>query len=297
MKRVVYFILGLVGVLSCTDKGTTILNNCEEEGVISLSISKNKDYQPHIINEAIMGNYGNYLKYFEGTDYEIGISSSKDGLLPRGTSISCISGPSQIKKSSLTRSAEGELPVIRSFVDGLELSRNNLLPTRSSNGITDCFGKTVTFSFKSENAPTRSSEGDSGEVDMYVPKAIELLFPYAETKEDLFPLCYYKDFIIRWNEDEKNENGVLVMIDWNGSMILGDDISGAHVCRIAVFPDNGEARLTERLFEGIPDTAKCELLLMRGNVDNIEQENYSYKLVGETHQLFSFILIREIEEV
>jgi len=130
---------------------------------------------------------------------------------------------------------------------------------------------------------------------MYVPKAIEFLFPYAESEEDLNPLCYYKDFVIRWNEDKDNENGVLAVVEWNGSMVLGNDISDAHVCRVAKFPDTGEARLPEQMFDGIPDTANCDLMIMRGNIDNVVYNQYSYKLVGKTHHLISFILIREIE--
>lgn len=287
-----YTLLGILLIVSCVEQ-ESVENSLETP--ITLKMSENKDYQPHKINEALSGDYGKYLDFFVGTDYQIGISSSVDGGLSGKTKISCISGISQVRKADATKSANHQLPLITSSVDGVEISRENIKTTKSLNGIIDCFGKVVEFSF-TNHGETKSSEGNEGVVNMYIPKAIEFLFPYAEKEEDLNPLCYYKDFIVRWNKDEENENGVLILVDWNGSMILGNDIPNTHVCRIASFPDTGEAKLPENMFDGIPDTAHCELIILRGNVDNVEHNEYSYKLVGKTHHLISFILIREIKE-
>lgn len=294
MKHNIFaIIIGAFCIISCTFRENNNINECSD-GIVSLLISENPDYKPHTVYEAIDGDYNRYLDYFVGTDYEIGISSSKDGGLPGGSTISCISGISQVRKTEATKGSGNALPPIKSFVDGLEISRQNVLSTKASGGILDCFGKTVKFSFNN-CCETKSSENNSGVVDMYVPKAIEFISPHAETEEDLNPLCYYKDFVIKWNIDENNENGVLVVIDWNGSMVLGKDIPGTHVCRIASFPDIGEARLSEEMFDGIPDTAHCDLLILRGNIDNVEQGQFTYKLIGKTHHLISFILIREID--
>ncbi len=292
----IFFVVLICSVFfcSCSQKDSIDVLDISEE-VVSLIISKDSDYQPHKTNEVLSGNYQKYMKYFEGTDYEIGISSSKDGALPGGATISCISGISQVRKSNVTKADLNELPSIKSFVDGIEISPQNVSQTKSSNSIMDSFGKIVKFTFCND-FPTKSSDGNIGEVDMYIPKTIEFIFPHAETEEDLNPLCYYKDFIIRWNKDEDNKNGVLVVVDWTGSMVLGNDIPDTHVCRIAEFPDTGEAQLPENLFDGIPDTAYCDLLILRGNIDNVEHGRYSYKLVGKTHQQISFILIREIEK-
>lgn len=296
MKRYTYIciLIGCIFFCSCSKQNSTDILDISEE-VFSLLTSNDSDYQPHKINEVLSGNYQKYLEFFEGTDYEIGISTSKDGALPGGSTISCISGISQIRKASLTKAAANELPLIRSFVDGIEISAHNISQTKSSNSILDSFGKVVKFSFCNESL-TKSSTSSTGEAEMYVPKAIEFTFPYAESEEDLNPLCYYKDFVIRWNKDEDNKNGVLVVVDWTGSMVLGNDIPDTHVCRVVQFPDTGEAQLPEIIFDGIPDTAYCDMLILRGNIENIEQGQYTYKLVGKTHQQISFILIREIEK-
>lgn len=285
-------ILGFLSLASCSLNDNVDFLAVPEDAV-SMLMSKDTDYQPHVINEVFSGDYKKYMEYFEPTDYQIGISSSKDGGLPGGSSISCISGISHVRKETVTKTELNELPSIQSFVDGIEISSQNISQTKTSNNILDSFGKVVKFTFG--NVPqTKSSEDITGEVDMYVPKEIEFTFPYAESEEDVNPLCYFKDFVIRWNKDDDNPNGVLVAVKWTGSMVLGNDIAGANVCRVASFPDTGEARLSESFFEGIPDTAYCDLLIFRGNIENIEQGQYTYKLVGKTHHLISFILIREI---
>ena len=293
MKRVLFFIIGTVCMVSCIDQEDRGINESSEE-IVSLLIGKRPEYHPHKTFDALSGNYDKYLEYFVGTDYEIGVSASKDGGLPGGTAISCISGISQVRQANVTKSTLEALPPIRSFVDGIELSQQSLTQTKASSGVLDCFGKRVKFTID-HSCETKSSDGSVEEVEMYVPEAIEFRFPRAESEDDLNPLCYYKDFVIKWNGDENNENGVLVVVDWTGSMILGNDILDTHVCRVASFPDTGEARLSEEMFEGIPDTAHCDLLILRGNIDNIERGQYTYKMIGKTHHLISFILIREID--
>lgn len=293
MKRCIFAIpLGIIFTISCGVKDKIEVCGSNNE-MTTLTVSSNADYLPHKEYQTFNGDYDKYLEFFEGTDYEIGISSSKDGGLPGGSNISCISGVSQIRKAIETKS-DISLPQIRAFVNELEISQQNIISTRSSNSIMDCFGKVVKFSFCTDSQ-TRNSDCSTGEADMYVPKAIEFTFPHAESEEDLNPLCYYKNFVIRWNKDEDNKNGILVIVDWTGSMVLGNDIPDTHVCRVANFPDTGEALIPENFFDGIPDTAYCDLMILRGNIENIEQGLYTYKLVGKTHHQISFILIREIE--
>lgn len=289
----ILILIGCIFFFSCARQADTDIADISEE-VVTMSTSEDSDYQPHKINEVLSGDYQKYMEYFEGTDYEIGISSSKDGALPGGSSISCISGISHVRKADVTKAALSELPPIRAYADGVEISPHVISQTKASNGILDSFGKVVKFTFCNDSK-TKSSDS-TGEADMYVPKAIEFTFPHADSEEDMNPLCYYKDFVIRWNEDEDNKNGVLVVVDWTGSMVLGNDIPDTHVCRLAKFPDTGEARLPEEIFDGIPDTAYCDLLILRGNVENIEHGQYTYKLVGKTHHQIPFILIREIEK-
>ncbi len=294
MKKYVLLFAGVLTAISCSEQADLDKNKMSER-IVALAKSNNPDYKPHVINEALDGEYDAYLEFFVGTDYEIGISSSKDGGLPGGSKISCISGPSQVRNPNLTKAPHDCLPPITASANGIVIEQQPFAPTKAPNGITNCFGNMVSFSFKTQ--ATTKADDTTKDVEMYVPKAIQFLSPYAESENDLNPLCFFRNFLIKWNADENNQNGVVVAVDWNGSMVLGDDIPDTHVCRLATFPDTGEALLPEELFDGIPDTALCDLILLRGNIDNVEHGQYTYKLVGKTHHLISFILIREIKKL
>lgn len=297
MKRQYLIIIIIVSLcaISCANNETGDMPKTDK-GLIYLTALNDPDYLPHTINEALPGNYDTYLKFFKGTDYEIGISSKKDGALTGGRTISCISGPSEIQPIK-TKGSYKELPNLVSFIDGIEVSQQNISGggTKSSNNsLMNSFGRTVTFSFRNQNATTKAMTQDAGSTDLYIPKEIDILAPAAKTEDDLNPLCYYKNFVLKWNEDCNNENGVLVIVEWYGGMVLGDDIENACVRRVASFPDTGRAVLPKSFFEGIPDTAYCNLTVLRGNVDNVSDGQYSYKVLGESHQRISFILIRHI---
>ena len=100
---------------------------------------------------------------------------------------------------------------------------------------------------------------------------------------------------MKWNADSNNENGVLVIIEWDGTMILGEHYPDTYVRRVDCFPDLGELTINPHMFDDIPDTALCKLYIGRGSVDNFLSDNYSYKILSETHESLDFILIRNLK--
>ena len=299
MKRliIVSLFFCLLSAGSCTpNKFSDVSRSAAPKKLV---VSSDKNYLPHKVLDALDGDYGKYLTLFKGTDYIVGISSHVDGARSSMEKLECYSGESRFNVS--TRSASRELPSLISSIDGVELNQKNIesyIATKGSEDRSlDVFGKTVTYKMKtSKDVQTRSGEEELEEdFEMYIPERISILAPAATNLEENNPLCYYGDFVIRWNADEQNANGVIVVVEWSGGMVLGNDIANTSVTRVAVVPDTGEARLNPSLFEGIPDTAICHLAVVRGAVEDVQGEEYSYKLIGESHHLISFILIREIE--
>ena len=305
MKRLVIISLFvcLLSAVSCSPNKS--LDGVSPMAPKKLAISSDKNYTPHKEIDALDGDYGKYLNLFKNTDYMVGISSHIDGARSSAEKIECYSGESRYNIA--TRSASRELPLLVSSIDGIELNQKNVesfIPTKGAEGGSlDVFGKTVTFKMRSSVAvQTRSEEVITEEefeedFEMYIPERISLLAPAATNAEENNPLCYYGDFKIRWNADEQNANGVIVYVEWLGGMVLGDDIDNTCVTRVAVVPDTGVATLDPHLFDGIPDTAVCHLAIARGAIEDVQGEEYSYKLIGETHHLISFILIREVEVI
>lgn len=303
MKRLVIisFFICLLSAFSCSPnesmEGTSPVSSRK------LVLSTDKNYAPHKVKDALKGDYGKYLGFFKNTDYMVGISSHVDGARSSVEKIAFYSG--ECHYNTETRASSRELPMLFSSIDGIDLNQKNLesyIPTRG-NGTLDVFGKTVSFKVRTSSvAQTRSVDDmsvDDGfeDFEMYIPERISILAPAATNAEENNPLCYYGDFVIRWNADELNANGVLVYVEWLGGMVLGNDINDTCVQRVAVVPDTGEARLDPSLFDGIPDTALCSLFVLRGALENVQGQEYSFKLIGETHHMIPFILIREIQSM
>lgn len=155
------------------------------------------------------------------------------------------------------------------------------------------YGQDVEFEITCK-VPSRADDENIITTRLYVPQLISVTSPKITDMEDLYPLCDYKNFVLKWNKDEKNSNGILVIVEWLGTCCYGDSNPAAYIRRVDCVQDTGETVLKKELFEGIPDTAVCHLTILRGSVENVVFEDYSYKLLGEAHTSFPFILIREL---
>jgi len=169
------------------------------------------------------------------------------------------------------------------------------------------FGNTVTFSLSHANSEDdannmlRSGNTDtSREVTMYVPELVQILSPRVETAQDLFPYVFYRNFILKWNADPQNENGLVVIVEWDGNDMFGKNHGRAVTSADIITNDNGRTILDNRLFEDIPQGAIARLILIRGNIEIIENfiNEYgvaeAYRVVAASQAVLPFIMVREI---
>lgn len=236
---------------------------------------------------------GKYMEYAYPTDYIAGISSSRLNPLQK----EFIYGYSKpYYTCSPTKSYNVKDDGILVNVNDVPL---NVLPDTKSEvqraDFKSMFGTTVKYEISSA-FETKGHAPESETIELYTPEIIQFSFPKIETEEDLYPLFYYKSFPIRWNEDPNNPNGVIVIVEWTGTMIYGEDHPNAYVRSTDLLYDTGEAFLNPDIFNGIPDTALCTLTILRGNVENVLINDYSCKIAAETHQSIQFILIRNVIE-
>ena len=185
-----------------------------------------------------------------------------------------------------------------------ELVLNTIKPNRQF------FGSNVTFSLFKENgvmkAPRGGGEDDGGEgsvitITMYVPDLLQITSPSINTPEDLLPYCYYQDFVLGWNADPQNENGLVVVVEWNGRDLYGNEYKEYVRNADIIKNDNGKAVLNNKLFDGIPQGAIVQIQLIRGNIeataivideDGNEEE---FTFVAASQAILPSILVREIE--
>ncbi len=283
MKRgLIYFALVFV---SCNN--LAVISNYDIEENVRLEKSSN--YEPRIESSYTAGSYGAYSNYFKETDNLIGLSSSKPGQLSSHR-IFGYTGPLNMTKTKVDNTSDFKVEI-----NG-EVFTKEAFTKSSASDLHSVFGAINQFTI-SPHTLTKASSENNHVVEMYIPKEITITNPYWDSKKNKLPLCYYDGFHLEWNKDEKNANGVILILEWIGEVVVGRDVPSTHVRRTCIFDDTGKAILPVDLFEGIPDTAVCHITLLRGNIDVLSIENVSYKIQVESHEYMSFILIREIKYV
>ena len=281
MKYKILNILCAVTVCGC------VSTSLPDEMTIPAKLQINTEYKPIIEDSYIPGDYGIYKDYFSSTDNLVGLSSSKAGPLEEHR-IRVYSGPA-LPPPTKTETQ----PASNASVNGM-----NFMPQAATKSddrdFKALFGSEVVFSIQSRIPTKNGGETSETDISMYVPEELNITNPRMDTEEELLPACYFDGFQIQWNADPDNGNGVLAIVEWIGDMLLGEDFPSTYIRRICIFEDTGTAILPTSLFEGIPDAAVCNLTLIRGNIDTLSIENESYKVLAESHEYMSFILIREI---
>ncbi len=239
---------------------------------------------------------------FTHADYQLTISSLKPNPLAEPQYASFNGGSSQSETRSGISQQESPFKVTlnkKSFMALNEISEKS-----SSEFIeTDyswIYGKKVDVGLKRstdiQRAPSISGNNDE-EFEMYVPEEIHITSPQIQTEEELYPLCYYRNLTLKWNADPQNELGVLIVVEWFGTMLIGFDYQDIFVRRVDYAEiDNGEILLDDEIFEGIPDSALCHLTILRGAVKNIMvDDETAFKVLAETHASLPFVLVRNIK--
>lgn len=257
----------------------------KENTISAINLKTSTIYQPKTEDSFITGDYGVYMDYFKETDNLIGLSSSKTG---NDNRIFGYIGPYQ----TIRTKGEQDLD-FNVFVNGIEFSKNATTKSAPSD-LRSLFGSNAQFTIN-QRSETRSNN-DETIVELYIPKEIEITVPFVGS-DKMLPLCYYDGLHLKWNEDFNNSNGVIVILEWIGELLAGNDVPSTHIRRTMIAGDTGSIVIPNDLFEEIPDTAVCHLTLIRGNIETLSIDGISYKIQAESHDFLTFVLIKEIKHV
>ncbi|MDR2065196.1 MAG: hypothetical protein LBP85_05760 [Prevotellaceae bacterium] len=297
--RVIYKTIVVIAVSS-------IFASCTQEpsikSISKISIKKDNFWNLQSSDIILAKNVGKYADIYVPSDFYAVISAQKNDPL-QDVFYSSYNGKN--KNIAETQSSQTSTNIFSvtantielKTIDDIQISQKK---SEKEEDLSSLYGKNVKFSIRNANhTQSVSSSTSDTTVSMYVPELIEIFSPSVLTKEDMYPLCYYENFILRWNADENNENGVAIIVTWTGSMAFGQDHPNISIRRTDVVPDNGSAVLNSHLFDDIPDTGIILLTLARGNVENIGlQDNYyKYQILSETHAVLPLILIRNIKKL
>ncbi|MBO5562467.1 MAG: hypothetical protein J5939_01970 [Bacteroidales bacterium] len=280
MKRIAIATLLLAILFGCKKNDTKSIEPAGQHFIID------KTFAGAIHRDTVLSNdWSIYRDYYASTDYTLGVVSFQETPLKPVTTLPVMRNSRAMQG---TKAAEDTFVWSNVAINGKNL--NSLHDGKGSLDWTSLYGCTISMGIGSKLVTKSGVQEEI--VDMYVPKAIQIVSPEYEGEGDLLPLCDYRSFILRWNADFENDKGVVIIVEWFGTLVFGNEKEDSYVRCVDVFPDTGEALLSKEMFEGIPDTGLCHLTIMRGNVENIFMGDYSYKLFGLSEEMMDFILLR-----
>ncbi len=247
---------------------------------------------PIVEESFISDSAGVYEKHFSPANYTVSIQSVKD--TPIGENVH-----SAITIPDLALLTRGTLPNQNCIISVNGVTINSYSSTRSVAKANDIdfnslYGNNVQFKLTA-NSLTKGGGSSDTTINMYVPEEITITSPKITTEEDLYPLCYYKNLSVSWNADMDNNNGLLLVIEWDGRTMYDGSCESSSVRRTEfIANDNGKVVLDPKLLDGIPDSAIINLTLLRGNIAETTVDETTYKLSGSTANLLTFVLVRDI---
>jgi hypothetical protein len=267
-------LLLILGLCSCESKNDNIAEIAKISETAIESSYNLLDIKPNV-----------YHDYFKESDNTMGYSSLKPNPLQE---------TSLVQYSSLSPLAKQKS---RIAINGLKINGNSTSKKIGSNESNDIFGKTITFSISTPNAKN-SKATNTSEIVMYVPNIVSITNPAVTTEQEKYPLCDSKNFVLEWNADPLNKEGVVVIAEYFGFNAIPSDAQNTHVLNTDYIElDNGKATLDAALFNGIPNLAIVHIILLRGNVALKDIEGESYKFFAESHMRLPIILIKDVSTI
>ncbi|MDR2650831.1 MAG: hypothetical protein LBC68_00745 [Prevotellaceae bacterium] len=297
INKILTVVVLFAAFTACTNESDMIINNKDSK----MKVIKDNFWNLQNSDIVIAESVGKYIDIYAPSDFYAGISAQKTDPLQ---DVFYTSYSGRNKNAEETQSDKTHSNPFSIFADGMKIksvAENVVMMNKSEKeDLSSLYGKNVKFSIQTANHTQSASSSDSDTtVNMYVPELIEIFSPSVLTKDDMYPLCYYENFILQWNADENNENGVVIVATWAGAMAFGQDHPNIFIRRTDIVPDNGSAVLNSNLFDDIPDTGIVLLTVARGNVENVRLANndYVYQVTAETHATLPLILIRNIKKL
>ncbi|WP_405199300.1 hypothetical protein [Christiangramia sp. LLG6405-1] len=262
---------------------TAVLTSCEKDEETGIdSLPGEQSFNTEISNKYRLLDLSTnaYHDYFKMTDNTLGFNSLKS---------------SHHKEYSMVQKSEIQNFENKSVsLNGQKIALNESNKSRKFDD-SNIYGKTLNLSFTNNK-----SSGESTEVELYIPKKLNISKPVQQLDSKVSILAYYKNFLLEWNSDPKNEEGLMVAVEYLGETLSkdGNKLNRKNIVNVDhIENDNGRYILKEAMFDDIPNLSFVNLILMRGNVDIIEIEGASYKTYAESHQRIPILLVKDLNSV
>ncbi len=274
-----------------------MISSCSKNESLSSESNSAEGIEPDINFSSNSGN-SKYSYFFADTDNSIGFSSLKPDPLTEYSTVENVSSSEVDKQTKISLHNRVLIPSVNTEHVKLNSSISNNIYGHKVNFKIPISNQSTNQFFSSVNGAKNTGSETQAEFEMYVPELIEITSPKNKSSSDLFLPCYYDGFILEWNADEKNGNGLVVIAEYKGMNAIPSNDTDEYIMNIDIIEnDNGSTILNTSLFEGIPDLSLVDITLMRGNIDVHEIQGKLHKFYGESHEKLPIVLMRNFDSI
>jgi hypothetical protein len=131
-----------------------------------------------------------------------------------------------------------------------------------------------------------------------VPKKLNVSKPVPPSTKKITMVAYYRDFLLEWNADPKNANGLMVAVEYKGENVNSENNSNIHIQNVDhIEIDNGSFVLDDAMFDNIPNLSFVDIILLRGNIRIDDLDGETIKTYAETHQRIPILLVKDLKTI
>lgn len=155
-------------------------------------------------------------------------------------------------------------------------NNDNIYTNDDNQKVKDLYGKDVNFSFKTPS-------GEQVSKSLYIP---QLLYANVNYDPATFKVLLEENTEIRWNKDDKNTNGVVLILDYDPDLSPTQETHPKRITKVLGSADNGKYLISANDLSEFPKNGRLMLSLGRAGF-NIYQPNNS----SNTFSLYGVSLV------
>jgi hypothetical protein len=294
MKKNIYIAIICLCVAGCNTNDN--VSNLPDE-------IQSPEKTPQAIQEIIYTKSSKYARFFDSNvDREVSYGSSREHPMhirdfsAHERKIIVDAKAEGINKLSTTGGNTETILINGKTIDNLNNLHSNIQKVQSQKAsdnttLNDFYGRDVSFEVKTTKLINDRLVSIDTSVVLYVPKMAEIAYP--KSHQSLYPVCYHDRYRLQWDKDERNDIGMVVIVEWDGSMLEGET-EDTYIRRIDIVEDNGETVIKPEMFDNIPHLAIARVSILRGNIEIAElTEDMVYKFYAESNASLNTIILKE----
>lgn len=263
MKYIIILILSSIVLLSCNKQH---IQKATSSNII-ISQGSNKEMLEYYQKHTNKYDVGVSLQSTNNTSFK-NFGNTFNGYLQY--SLNAFSGTNKIPLETIKQMNFKIGNYNLSYDSKYEFNRTTQAGNNQDNIIVDLFNmKNISI-----NIPYNNSINRTTDINISNPTPIYFISPTLSFDESA--ITTNNSFLIKWNKDDDNKNGVIIVLSWHGETVSRTKkLPDNDLKVIKTVDDDGTELIDDAMLQYFPDDALIDIAIGRGNIETSNNNGYS----------------------